>query len=305
LKFCKVRFRVVGTGASSDAEEAAMSDAARPGLDLPPDSFGAVDAGTPEDRRAHVAALDLLAQMPAVRRLRAWGLERLDPQSGMTAVDVGCGTGGDAQGLAVTVAPDGRAIGVDVSTAMISEARRRAQAVGNPAQFETGAADALPLGDSSVDVLRCERVLQHVPDPAACVAEMQRVLRPGGRVALIDTDWRSLTLWPGTFTVTSGIRDGWVASCVSPAAGAQLGGLLAGNGFTEVRVTADVLLFRSADADDRPPVTLMAANAVRTGFVSQAVVDDWLTQVRTASATGEFLAMVTMTAACGRRPTSH
>ena len=281
-----------------------MSDAARPGLDLPPDSFGAVDAGTPEDRRAHVAALDLLAQMPAVRRLRAWGLERLDPQSGMTAVDVGCGTGEDAQGLAVTVAPDGRAIGVDVSTAMISEARRRAEVVGNPAQFETGAADALPLGDSSVDVLRCERVLQHVSDPAACVTEMHRVLRPGGGVVLIDTDWRSLTLWPGDPAVTSGIRDAWAMSCVNPAAGAQLMDLLSSTGFTEITMTADVLLFRSAEADDRPPVTLMAANAVRTGFLSQAVVDEWLGQVRAASASGRFLTMVTMTAAYGRRPSS-
>jgi SAM-dependent methyltransferase len=282
-----------------------MGDETRPGLDLAPDSFSAVDAGTPEDKRASVVALDLLAQMPAVRRLRAWGLERLDPQSGMTAVDVGCGTGEDAQGLAVTVAPDGQAIGVDVSTAMISEARRRAEAVGNPAQFKRGAADSLPLGDSSVDVLRCERVLQHVSAPEACVAEMLRVLRPGGRVVLIDTDWRSLTLWPGDPAVTSGIRDAWAASCVNPAAGAQLRDLLGSTGFTEIMMTADVLVFRSAEADDRPPVTLMAANAVRTGLLSQAVVDDWLTQVRAASAAGGFLAMVTMTAACGRRPSSQ
>jgi SAM-dependent methyltransferase len=284
---------------------AKVGEVRRAGLDLPPASFSAVDAGTPEDQRASVGALDLLAQMPAIRRLKAWGLEWLDPQPGMTAVDVGCGTGEDAQGLAVTVAPDGHAIGVDVSAAMVSEARRRANAVGNFAQFETGAADALPLGDSSVDVLRCERVLQHVSAPEACVAEMQRVLRPGGRIALIDTDWRSLTLWPGDPAVTSAIRDAWAASCVNPAAGAQLGDLLGSAGFTEIRMTADVLLFRSAKADDRPPVTLMAANAVRTGVLSQAVVDDWLTQVRAASASGRFLTMVTMTAACGRRPSSQ
>lgn len=280
-------------------------DATAPGLDLSPDTFSAVDAGTLEDQRASVVALDLLAQMPAIRRLKAWGLERLDPQPGMTAVDVGCGTGEDAQGLAVTVAPDGKAIGVDVSTAMISEARRRADAVGNPARFETGAADALPLGDSSVDVLRCERVLQHVTAPRACLADMMRVLRPGGRVALIDTDWRSLTLWPGETAVTSGIRDAWTTSCANPAAGAQLGDLLASTGFTEITMTADVLLFRSADADARPPVTLMAANAVRNGSLSQAVVDDWLAEVRAASAAGGFLTMVTMTAASGRRPLGH
>jgi SAM-dependent methyltransferase len=280
-------------------------DVTRHGLDRPPVSFSSVDAGTPEDQRASVLALDTLAQMPAIRRLKAWALERLDPQSGMTALDVGCGTGEDAQGLAVMVGPEGRAIGVDVSTAMVSEARRRASAVGSSARFDTGAADALPLDDSSVDVLRCERVLQHVSAPRACLDEVMRVLRPGGRVALIDTDWRSLTLWPGDPAVTSGIRDAWATSCVNPAAGAQLRDLLGSTGFTDITMTADVLLLRSAEAADRPPVTLMAAHAIRNGLLSQAVVDDWLAQVRAASATGGFLGMVTMTAASGGRPPSQ
>jgi SAM-dependent methyltransferase len=184
----------------------------------------------------------------------------------MTAVDVGCGTGEDAQGLAVTVAPDGRAIGVDVSTAMISEARRRAMRSAAPPSSRRAPPTLSPLVthrstccDARESCNTC-RLLR--PASLRCM----RVLRPGGRVALIDTDWRSLTLWPGDPAVTSGIRDAWVASCVNPAAGAQLGDLLGSTGFTEITMTADVLLFRSAEADDRPPVTLMAANAVRTGF---------------------------------------
>jgi SAM-dependent methyltransferase len=270
--------------------------------DLPPGSFSAVDAGTAEERAANVAGLDLMAQSPAIRRLKAWALERLDPQPGMTAVDVGCGSGEDTRGLAVAVAPDGLAVGVDASATMVDEARRRAGATGSPARFETGSADDLPLADSSADVLRCERVLQHVPDPTACVAEMRRVLRPGGRVVLIDTDWRSLTVWPGDPEVTAGVRDAWVASCAQPAAGAQLVDLLTRTGFTEVVMTADVLVVRPAGAADRPPIALMAATAVRTGRLAPALVDAWLAQVREASASGGFLAMVTMTAASGRRP---
>jgi SAM-dependent methyltransferase len=156
--------------------------------------------------------------------------------------------------------------------------------------------------DSSVDVLRCERVLQHVPDPEACVAEMLRVLHPGGSVALIDTDWRSLTLWPGAPEVTAGICDAWAASFAHPAAGAQLVDLLVRAGFTEVALTAETLVLRPAEAGDRPPVSLMAANAVRTGALSPALVEAWLAQVRAASPEGRFVALVTMTAATGRRP---
>ncbi len=269
---------------------------------LPGGSFSTVDAGTREDQLAHVSALDVMAQFPGIRRLKARALEHLDPHPGMTAVDVGCGTGEDAQGLAVTVAPEGRAIGVDVSTVMVAEARRRAEAVGNPALFEAGPADALPLGDSSVDVLRCERVLQHVPEPEGCVAEMLRVLRPGGRIALIDTDWRSLVLWPGDPDVAASIRDAWAANFANPAAGSQLVDLLHRTGFTETTLTAEVLVLRPTDAGNRPPVSLMAATAVHSGQLSEEVVDAWLSQVRAASAGGGFVAMVTMAAAFAYRP---
>ena len=52
-----------------------------------------------------------------------------------------------------------------------------------------GDAVSLPFRDASVDAVRCERVFQHLPDPEAAVAEMVRVLRPGGRVVLMDSDW--------------------------------------------------------------------------------------------------------------------
>ena len=58
--------------------------------------------------------------------------------------------------------------------------------------FRIGDAEALPLPDGLVDACRCERALQWVPDADQALAEMLRVLRPGGRLSIIDTDWRSL-----------------------------------------------------------------------------------------------------------------
>lgn len=60
-----------------------------------------------------------------------------------------------------------------------------------------GDALALDEPDDSFDAARCERVLQWVSDPAAAVAELTRVVRPGGRICLIDTDWSTLRLDAG------------------------------------------------------------------------------------------------------------
>src|SRR5262249_16677104 len=147
-------------------------------------SWTAVDSGSHTQQRALVGALDMMAQIPTLRRLKAWAVERLDPQPGQLAVDVGCGTGEDAMALA-TVGRGGGAVGADVSSARVGEAGRRAAAVGSPADFDVAPAEKLPFADGEVDLLRCERVLQHVAQPAAAVAEMARVLRPGGRVAVI------------------------------------------------------------------------------------------------------------------------
>ena len=140
--------------------------------------------------------LDVQAAQPAVIRLRDWAFERLAPAPGETAVDVGSGTGANTERLAASVGLTGSATGVEPNPALREVAARRAEATGSPAVFVDGTADALPLADTSVDVLVCERVLQHVDDPDAAVREFARVLRPGGRVALLDSDWSTAIMHP-------------------------------------------------------------------------------------------------------------
>jgi SAM-dependent methyltransferase len=264
-------------------------------------SWTAVDSGSQTQQRALVGALDMMAQLPSLRRLKAWAVDRLDPQPREQAVDVGCGTGEDAMALA-TILPGGGAVGVDVSAAMVEEARRRAEAVGSAATFVVAPAEQLPFGDDEVDVLRCERTLQHVPDPSAAVAEMARVLRPGGRVAVIDTDWRSVTVWPGDPVVTSAVRDAWVASFANAAAGGQLPDLLLSAGFVDLVLTADVLLARSPMGPDVPPIALMVAAAQRAGTVPPDALEAWTSELRGAARDRRCLCAVTVVAASARRP---
>ena len=107
--------------------------------------------------------------------------------AGATVVDIGSGAGTDLLLAALHVGPNGRAIGVDMTEAMRDRARRGAAACGL-AQVEVreGEATALPIDAESVDVVISNGVLNLVPDKRTAVAEIRRVLKPGGRVQIAD-----------------------------------------------------------------------------------------------------------------------
>jgi ubiquinone/menaquinone biosynthesis C-methylase UbiE len=112
----------------------------------------------------------------------------LDLHAGDHVCDVGCGTGDDVLTMSQVVAPDGRALGVDVSAAMIAEAQTRAAAAGSTAEFLQMDAQHLDLADASFDGVRAERVLHHTADPDAVLNEMVRIARPGARIVLWEAD---------------------------------------------------------------------------------------------------------------------
>ncbi|WIX90014.1 class I SAM-dependent methyltransferase [Amycolatopsis sp. DG1A-15b] len=76
--------------------------------------------------------------------------------------------------------------GVDLSEGMLAIARDRARRLGHPVTLRAGDAEALPFAEASFDTVLCTFGLCAIPDPAAAVGEMVRVLRPGGRLILVD-----------------------------------------------------------------------------------------------------------------------
>lgn len=96
--------------------------------------------------------------------------------------DLGCGDGQVAEALAPCVA---RVIAVDDSAAMLQAARRRLRAHAN-VELRRGRLETLPIDDGTLDAATCVLVLHHVADPAAALAEAARVLRPGGRLLVVD-----------------------------------------------------------------------------------------------------------------------
>ncbi|EXJ15916.1 Methyltransferase type 11 [Imhoffiella purpurea] len=115
---------------------------------------------------------------------------------GQHVLDVGCGPGIDTLAMAEPVGADGRVLGVDADPAMVEAANARAHAAGlaGRVHHQTGDACALALDTDSVDVCRCERLFIHLDDPARALREMQRVVRPEGRILVVDSDWGSLSI---------------------------------------------------------------------------------------------------------------
>ena len=135
-------------------------------------------------------------------------LEAIRPlERGATALDIGCGAGMDLLLAARRVGAQGRAIGVDMTPEMRQQARAGAVQCGfMHVEVREGDATALPVDDESVDVVISNGVLNLVPDKQAAIAEIRRVLKPGGRVQIADivlgqdlpeSARRDVELWTG------------------------------------------------------------------------------------------------------------
>ena len=114
-----------------------------------------------------------------------WTLGRIEP--GEVVLDLGCGAGTDLLIAAQMTGPDGRVIGVDMTVAMLERTRASATRMGlTNVELHEALIESSPIGDTSVDVVISNGVIDLVPDKDAVFDEIDRVLKPGGRLPIAD-----------------------------------------------------------------------------------------------------------------------
>jgi ubiquinone/menaquinone biosynthesis C-methylase UbiE len=227
--------------------------------------------------------------LAAARRDPAAAFAPLRLRAGLRVLDVGCGTGAQVRIMAPLVAP-GSAVGVDLSAALIARARQREAPGPAPGQvsFQVGDACALPFADAAFDRVVANQVLLHLADPWRAVAQMRRVLRPGGLLSIGEWDWDSMCLALTdrelsrrfTHLLCDQMNNGLIAR--------ELSWQLARSGFTPVAVTPQIRLDREPGAAQQWLIEPVTRELVRTGALTPGEGQLLLADLRERAATGRY-----------------
>jgi arsenite methyltransferase len=234
--------------------------------------------------------IDRAYATPDVAAQRAEVLARLAPRPGERVLDLGSGPGFLAVALAGAVGPGGAVHGLDPSPAMNGLARARAAA--QPwVRIDDGHALALPYPDGCFDAAVSTQVYEYVADVPAALAELRRVLRPGGRVVVLDTDWDSLVWHTADRALHRRIMTVWDEHLADPHLPRTLPGHLRRAGF---RVTGRALvpLFNAVlDPDTYSAQTMRTIAGYVTGR-SGVTADDvrtWIADLEARGAEDDYL----------------
>jgi arsenite methyltransferase len=219
---------------------------------------------------------------------RARIMSALAPAPGAHVLDVGCGPGHQVHDLALVVGATGTIVGVDVAESAVAIAKRRCSNVSN-VSFELGEATQLPFPKDQFDGAMSSQTFEYLDDVPAGLKELYRVLKPGGRVLIHDTDWGA-TFWHAEdSTRMSRISKAWDAHLANPQLPRTLGRSLAEAGFSAVKVEAIVQLETRFEPDSLSAIlTRFVGDYVTSQSITRDDVDAWAEELQNLNAGGSY-----------------
>jgi len=246
-----------------------------------------------------IAYLNGFDAVPQIQLYKEAVTKACDLKEGDVMLDVGCGTGTHIPEYSRLVGPSGRVHGIDTSQDMISRAQEVHASLAN-VSFQVADAYALPFPSKYYNVVKEDRLLQHLTRPLEAVHELLRVTKPGGLVVLSNPDFRSFQfdameqMYTGerqrppppldfdlSFLTTKLLNGVIPTLCRHPSVGLSLPPLLRQAGATNVEVQiVPVPLIGRQNMEAIVPISYMARLSWKNGAVSLDEVDLWLERLK-------------------------
>ncbi|EFA74822.1 hypothetical protein PPL_11855 [Heterostelium album PN500] len=239
----------------------------------------------------YIEYVDEITKQDQIIAHTRYSTRQLRLQPGNKVIDVGCGAGKDLSRLESMVESNGQVCGIDLSREMVECAKSRMNHLPNVTVFCANAS-MIPIESNYFDASRCERLLQHIPEPAEVVSEMVRITRSGGRIVITDVDWWSSTISvPRSVDRINSIIIKDVVFNQHPSIGLNLRGLMSKNtNIEEIEIFAQCMYTDSLTvADDLLWLGERGKMAVQQGLITEEEYNQWRETIEEMEENGSFV----------------
>jgi arsenite methyltransferase len=224
-----------------------------------------------------------------IRRRRRHVYDALEAAPGERILDAGCGPGFYTAELLDQVGEDGFVVAVDASPQMLAVAEHRSAGRAN-VSFDEADVTSLPVEDASVDRAVSVQVLEYVIEVDMALAEMLRVLRPGGRAVIWDVDWKTVSWYSEDPARMQRMLAAWDEHLMHVSLPQTLARRMRAAGFENVRMEAHAFASTelTPDAYGSALLPLMRDYVAGVEGIGAVAADEWVTEQHELQERGDY-----------------